>query len=97
MGWWNQSAAGESLMPEETGLVWGDPVADILDYAIDEIDAEFERLWGRRASREELVAGMLFSITPDDDRPAPGSTPARRAPGMLNVGPEGGEGDVAGD
>jgi hypothetical protein len=62
MGWWRAGKDGSSLHREETGLVWGDGPADIMDDAIDKIVAEFQRDYGRKPSRDELTAGLLFSL-----------------------------------
>lgn len=34
MGWWSQTADGDSLQLENTGLYWGDGPADFIDNAI---------------------------------------------------------------
>ena len=62
MGWWRAGRDGSSLHLEETGLVWGDGPADILDNAIDAIVAEFQAAYGRKPSRIELEAGLQFSL-----------------------------------
>ena len=62
MGWWRAGKDGSSLHLEETGLVWGDSVADIMDDAIDRIVQEFSAEGGRRPTEEELKAGLLFSL-----------------------------------
>lgn len=62
MGWWRAGSDGSSLHAEETGLVWGDGPADILDDAIDKISAEFRAAYDRSPSRAELEAGLLFSL-----------------------------------
>lgn len=67
LGWWNQTADGTSLVVEETGLVWGDGPADILDKALDEIRDMFVEVWGRRPTRIELTAGLLFSLADEDE------------------------------
>jgi hypothetical protein len=61
MGWWNSAPGGESLMPYETGLMWGDGPADIMDRAIEEIAVAFKRDLGRPPTLDELVAGLRFS------------------------------------
>lgn len=61
MGWWNQDAEGHSLIPEETGLVWGDGPADVMGAALDEIVALFEAVVGRKPTMDELKGGLLFS------------------------------------
>lgn len=62
MGWWRAGRDGSSLHLEETGLVWGDGPADIMDDAIDQIAAEFRAAYGRKPSRIELEAGLLFAL-----------------------------------
>jgi hypothetical protein len=62
MGWWRAGADGSSLHAEETGLVWGDGPADIMDDAIDKITDEFQAAYGRKPSRIELEAGLQFSL-----------------------------------
>lgn len=70
MGWWSTNEDGVSFISfsEEVEMVWGDSVADILDAAIDRIDKEFQSAWGRRATTEELVAGVRFSLGGDMER-----------------------------
>lgn len=62
MGWWRAGEDGSSLHSEETGLAWGDSVADILDNALDEIKDEFLQFWGRKPLRAELEAGLQFAL-----------------------------------
>jgi hypothetical protein len=62
MGWWNQTEDGYSLMPNETGMVWGDSVADIMDDAVHAIIQQFEKEWMRKPTRKELMAGLQFSM-----------------------------------
>jgi hypothetical protein len=69
MGWWRAGRDGSSLHAEETGLVWGDGPADILDDAIDRIVAEFQRDYGRKPSRDELEAGLKFSLGTYEEEP----------------------------
>jgi hypothetical protein len=80
MGWWRAGKDGSSLHAEDTGLVWGDGPADILDDAIEAIVAEFTGAYGRKPTQEELKAGLLFSLSiydenmerlPDDFRLVP--------------------------
>ena len=72
MGWWNQNVKGESLImePENTGMYWGDSVADIMDDAIDAIVKEFKEWVGRKPTVAELEAGLKFSlgIYEEDDK-----------------------------
>jgi len=62
MGWWNGTADGASLQSEETGIVWGDSVADTLDAAIAVIVADFKQAWGRKPTKVELRAGLEFAL-----------------------------------
>ena len=69
MGWWPQDTKGRSFFKNSRrDMVWGDGPADIMDKALAEIDGEFQETYGRPASREELRAGLLFSLG-GDDRP----------------------------
>jgi hypothetical protein len=68
MGWWRAGEDGSSLHAEETGLVWGDGPADIMDDALDKIVAEFRQDWGRKPSRIELEAGLRFSLGAYDEQ-----------------------------
>lgn len=63
MGYWNQSAEGHSLLPEATGLVWGDAPADVIGNAIDEVVEAFERDLGRRPKKAEIEAGIKFTLS----------------------------------
>lgn len=65
MGWWNCGKDGTSLHALDTGMVWGDSVADIMDDAIKKIEKEFEQNWQTKPTRDELIAGLLFSISVD--------------------------------
>jgi hypothetical protein len=105
MGWWNQDNNGNSLIEDPTGLVWGDRPADIIDGLLDggatdaewakalqEIREEYQRIWQRDPTRQEIVAGILFSLSEVrvfvrslDDGPAPAAM--QSVPGMRNVGP----------
>lgn len=64
MGWWTQDKQGHSFAVNEDGpeLVWGDDPADTLDYAIDLIVREFEQTHGRRPTKDEMRAGLEFSL-----------------------------------
>lgn len=64
MGWWNQLEDGESLVVEETGLIWGDEPADAIDNALDIIDKAFQEHVGRLPTSAELKAGLAFSTYP---------------------------------
>ena len=62
MGWWRAGKDGSSLHLEETGLVWGDGPADIMDDAIEAIVTQFREAYGRKPTRDELEAGLKFSL-----------------------------------
>lgn len=68
MGWWNGARNGASLQTEETGFVWGDGPADILDDALLRIREEFKQTWNREPTNGEVRAGLEFSLmgAPDD-------------------------------
>lgn len=70
MGYWNQDAEGHSLIPEETGMIWGDEPADILGDAVDEIIKTFSRDVGRRPTKAEMFAGLKFVTGRYDDNMA---------------------------
>ena len=61
MGWWIQDEEGHSFSGD-TGMLWGDGPADILDAALDKIVKEFQEKWGRPATQKELEAGFKFSL-----------------------------------
>ena len=62
MGWWDANPRG-GLAIDDTGIVWGDGPADILDNAIDAINREFKEVWGRSVTLAELKAGFAFSTS----------------------------------
>jgi hypothetical protein len=62
MGYWNSTADGQSLQPNDTGIIWGDEPADIIGDALDEIAAVFMREWGREPTEAEWMAGLKFSL-----------------------------------
>lgn len=62
MGWWNAGEAGESLQIEETGMMWGDSPADIMDQCIDEIVGDFRSEWNRKPTKSELRSGLEFAL-----------------------------------
>jgi hypothetical protein len=70
MGWWRAGKDGSSLHAEETGLVWGDGPADIMDDAIEKIVAEFLRDYGRKPTQDELIAGLLFALSIYEENPS---------------------------
>lgn len=62
MGYWRASATGESLQVEDTGLIWGDRPADIMDQAIRDILDVFQEDRDRDPTEAEIRAGLLFSL-----------------------------------
>lgn len=62
MGWWNAARSGASLQMEETGLLWGDSPADVMDDAIAEIRMRFCEEVGREPTIGEIRAGVEFSL-----------------------------------
>ena len=62
MGWWNATRDGSSLIPHETGLMWGDEAADILDDALERISELFDDELGRDVTTGELRAGLEFAL-----------------------------------
>lgn len=68
MGWWTQNKQGHSFaVNEDVEMVWGDGPADILDGAINEITARFQESYGRDPTRDELRAGLEFSLGGHED------------------------------
>ncbi|KKK64055.1 hypothetical protein LCGC14_2988060 [marine sediment metagenome] len=62
MGYWNQTEEGCSLVKDGTGLIWGDQPADAMDDALEKIIDHFRRDWERLPTKEEIMAGLLFSL-----------------------------------
>lgn len=63
MGWWTQDEEGHSFsFALDKEMFWGDSVADIMDSALADIDDEFLKRYGRKATKAELQAGLLFSF-----------------------------------
>lgn len=62
MGYWNSTAEGGSLQSEDTGIIWGDQPADIMDLAIAKIVETFELEVGRPPTKTEMRAGLEFSM-----------------------------------
>lgn len=60
MGWWSHGKDGNSFS-EDSEMVWGDSVADIVDNAIMHVVAEFKHTWDRPPTLAELEAGFKFS------------------------------------
>lgn len=67
MGWWNATREGTSLIVGDTGYVWGDGPADILDNALMEIRSAFLDAEGRNPTLGELRAGLEFSLCKGED------------------------------
>ena len=67
MGWWSTNKEGASLLVEQTGMLWGDSVADIVDDAVDKIVTVFKEDVGRPPTKDELVAGFRFSLNVYDE------------------------------
>lgn len=67
MGWWNATRDGLSLQVEDTGLLWGDGPADAMDDALSEIVTVFKESVGRNPTKEEVRAGLEFSIGIDEE------------------------------
>jgi len=59
MGWWHQDEEGHSFCGE---MLWGDSVADIMDNAIADITKEFSKEKQRTPTKDELRAGLEFSL-----------------------------------
>ncbi len=59
MGYWKQNEKGHSLQGE---MIWGDAPADIMDLALQEIIAAFQRDKSRSPTEDEIKAGLLFSL-----------------------------------
>jgi hypothetical protein len=69
MGWWNAGKYGgiaEMQGPRDNASerdeFWGDGPADILDGALDQIEQEFQEVWGRKPYISELRQGLEFSL-----------------------------------
>jgi hypothetical protein len=61
VGWWSQDKNGFSFA-EDSDMIWGDGPADTIGEAIDSIVAEFVEDTGRRPTRDEIHAGLDFSL-----------------------------------
>lgn len=69
MGWWVQNKEGHSFAVDDDAtqvMIWGDGPADAMDNAIDLIVKEFERYEGRRPTKDEMRAGLEFSLGGSD-------------------------------
>ena len=69
MGYWKQGEDGHSFALDSE-LIWGDSPADIMDAALEEIIAVFQRDRERPPTQAELNAGLLFSSRPQLERAA---------------------------
>lgn len=70
MGWWKQNPQASWIaVDREDGpeLLWGDGPADELDHAIDNIVKHFQEKWGRRPTKDEMRAGLEFSLGGNDE------------------------------
>jgi hypothetical protein len=45
IGWWFSTEDGAGLQPIDTGILWGDGPADIMDAALAEIRQQFRETW----------------------------------------------------
>ena len=73
MGYWNATRDGKSLQTEDTGLIWGDAPADVINMAIKEIRETFRKDLEREPTAGEIRSGLEFALMflPDDE-PASG-------------------------
>lgn len=64
MGWWSQNQEGHSFAVAQGAdeMLWGDGPADAMGVAVAAIEAEFREQIGRKPTRAELIAGLMFSI-----------------------------------
>lgn len=64
-GWWaiDPLAGNGGIIPPSGGndATWGDSPADVMDSALDKINDQFLKEWGRVATPDELEAGWNFS------------------------------------
>jgi hypothetical protein len=63
MGYWNQGRDGTSLHTEDTGLIWGDAPADVMDEALFGIRVLFSAHVGRPPTADEIRAGLEFALS----------------------------------
>ena len=59
MGYWNTTAAGDSLQPHDTGMLWGDAPADALDSAMEALITRLHSELGRWPTIEEVDSGKF--------------------------------------
>lgn len=62
MGWWSAGPSGQSLVMEETGMLWGDEPADIMGDAVQHVVQSFEENVGRRPTLKEIRSGLEFAL-----------------------------------
>lgn len=63
MGYWEQDEQGHSFSSVAEGkMIWGDAPADIMGDALKQIIEVFKRDRGRAPTRDEVKAGLLFSL-----------------------------------
>jgi len=68
MGWWSTNKEGHSFAENDgNGMVWGDAPADVIDNAVAEIVKIFREDWGRPPIKDELIAGVRFSLAVYDE------------------------------
>lgn len=71
MGWWEHGLEGHSFVrssdDDDNLMMWGDGPADEIDNAIHRIKIEFLRDLGRMPSKQEIIAGIMFSTAVLDD------------------------------
>lgn len=63
MGYWSTNETGNSLVVENTGMVWGDAPADAMDEAIAVISKAFKNDVGRLPTKAEIRAGLEFALS----------------------------------
>jgi hypothetical protein len=68
MGFWDQNEKGASFTKafDGTDMIWGDGPADIVEEMLPRIVREFEEGVGRKPSKAEIIAGIMFSIADGD-------------------------------
>lgn len=69
MGWWSTNKTGASFTENPGGpeMLWGDAPADIFGDAIDGVILAFETEVQRRPTKDEVRAGLEFSLGVFDD------------------------------
>ena len=73
MGWWSITAKRSGLPltdllegreSEKSGMVSGDGPADIMGPAVDKLIALYEKEWGRKPYKQELLSVLNFVSGP---------------------------------